>query len=198
MLFQPLVGSGIQSWTMEKTLTKPVNRARTTFSPGIELTPMQRAFVLGIVRNGGKPSQAARLAGYSDPDTSGYDLSRLPHIQAAIKIERNKYLSNELANCASATLHEIMLDREAAPAARVQAARTVLEITGDIGKGRVAGGDEDRPLSELTADELTRMIDKWQDEKAALARPLDPADVEIVDKAQNRAQLQPEPAPGLP
>jgi hypothetical protein len=171
------------NFVMSKTLVRP----RTQYAPGIELTPMQRAFVSVLVRNGCTPTQAARDAGYSDAKTSAYDLLRLPHVTAAVRLERQRYITGELANIATGTLHSILLDTEAPASARVQAARTVLEMSGDIGKSK-RDDDEDRPLSELSADELTRMIDKWTEEKAALAKPIDAEVIEMAGLAQPSAQ----------
>jgi hypothetical protein len=168
---------------MEKTLVRP----KTVLAPGVDLTPKQRAFVTRLVRTGTNPTNAAREAGYSDAGTSAYDLMRLPHIQAAIRIERQRYISGDMANVAADTLKSIMVDREAPAAARVQAARTVLEMSGEIGRHKRAD-DEDRPLSELTADELTRMIDKWTEEKSALAKPIDAEVIEMAGLAQPSAQ----------
>lgn len=177
---------------MGKLAANPGTKTRITFAPGIELTPKQRSFVTRMVRIGGNVTEAARQAGYSDPGTAAYDLTRLPHIQAAIRLERGKYISGELANIATGTLHDILLDKEAPASARVQAARTVLEMSGDIGKAK-RQDDDDRPLSEMTAEELARMIDKWTEEKAALATTIDAQDVEIIDSAQSMAQLPTEP-----
>lgn len=178
---------------MEKTLAKPLVRPRTSFAPGIDLTPKQRAFVVALVRNGTTPTAAAREAGYNNPKVSSFDVLRLPHVAAAIRLERNRYISGELANIATGTLRSILTDSEAPASARVQAARTVLEMSGDIGKAK-RQDDEDRPLSEMTAEELARMIDKWTEEKAALATTIDAQDVEIIDSAQAMAQLPTQPA----
>lgn len=86
---------------------------------------------------------------------------------------------SDLANIATGTLREVMTDKQAPASARVQAARTVLEMAGELGRGK-SDADEDRPLSEMTADELTRMIDKWQDERAALAKPIDQDDQSLA------------------
>lgn len=169
-------------------MEKAIVRHKTQYAPGVDLTPKQRGFVTALVRKGTNPTQAAREAGYSDAGTSAYDLMRLPHVQAAIRLERGRYISGELANVATGTLHAILVDSTAPAAARVQAARTVLEMSGEIGRNKTTA-DEDRPLSELSAEELTRMIDRWQEEKAGLAKPLDPTDVEILDRTQARAQL---------
>lgn len=169
-------------------MTKTLVRPRTQYAPGIDLTPKQRAFISVLVRNGCTPTQAARDAGYSDAKTSAYDLLRLPHISAAVRMERERYISGELANVATGTLQAILTDKDAPAAARVQAARTVLEMSGEIGRNKRSSDDE-RPLSEMSAEELAGLIDKWQAEKAALAVAIDPADVQIVDSAQDRAQL---------
>jgi len=174
---------------MEKIAQKPARQlARSTFGPGIELTPKQRTFVLQLVRTGTNPTNAAREAGYSDAGTSAYDLMRLPHVAAAIRLERERYISGELANVATGTLHAILTDKAAPASARVQAARTVLEMSGEIGRNKTSA-EEDRPLSEMSADELAKLIDKWQEEKAAMATPIDPKDVILVDSAQTMAQV---------
>lgn len=173
---------------MEKTPSKALVRPRTSFAPGIDLTPKQRAFVVALVRNGTTPTAAAREAGYNNPKVSSFDVLRLPHVAAAIRLERSRYISGELANIATGTLRHILTDSEAPASARVQAARTVLEMSGDIGKAK-RQDDDDRPLSEMTAEELARMIDKWTEEKAALATTIDAQDVEIIDSAQAMAQL---------
>jgi len=165
-----------------------LTRPRTQFAPGIDLTPKQRLFVTALVRNGVTPTKAAQMAGYQSYRTAGFDLARLPHVAAAIRLERERYISGELANVATGTLHAILVDSAAPASARVQAARTVLEMSGEIGRHKRSAEDE-RPLSEMTAEELAGLIDKWQAEKSALAKPIDAEDVEIIDRAQDRAQL---------
>ena len=174
------------TFVMEKTLVK----GKSVFAPGIELTPKQRAFVTTLVRTGCNPTSAARQAGYSDAHVSAYDLQRMPHVAAAIRFERQRYITGELANVATGTLREILTDAEAPAAARVQAARTVLEMSGEIGRKK-QDGDDDKPLSELSADELSRLIDRWTEERAALAKPVDAEVVDVIaraDLAQPTAQ----------
>jgi hypothetical protein len=85
----------------------------------------------------------------------------------------------DLANVATSTLRDVMDDKLAPASARVQAARTVLEMAGELGRGK-SDADEERPLSELSADELTRLIDRWQDERAALATPIGDDDMALA------------------
>lgn len=174
---------------MDKIAQKPPRQlARTTFAPGIELTPKQRAFVDALVRTGCSASKAAEMAGYSVARQAAYELQQLPHVAAAIRLQRERYISGELANVATGTLHAILVDKAAPAAARVQAARTVLEMSGEIGKAKRSAEDE-RPLSEMSAEELAGLIDKWTAERAAMATPIDPNEVVLVDSAQAMAQV---------
>ena len=154
---------------------------------GVSLTLKQGAFVTVLVRQGCNPTQAARQAGYSDAGVSAFDLMRTPHIQEAIRQERARYISGDLANIATATIRAIMMDDAAPASARVSAARTALELAGELGVSK-REVDEDRPLSEMTADELGVMIDRWQAERAALATSVED-DSTALTEAMSRAQL---------
>lgn len=185
-----LSGSCRTIGSMEKSITpttkKPRVLAKREFAPGVELTQMQRDFVVQLVRSGSTPTAAARAAGFSDPAVAAYDLARLPHVAAAIRFERERYISGDLANVATGTLREVMQDKGAAPAARVQAARTVLEMAGHLGKGKTPGDDE-KPLAEMTLEEVTRLLGSLEHQRAQAATPLDPADVEVVDATKSAA-----------
>jgi hypothetical protein len=75
------------------------------------------------------------------------------------------------------------MDDKLAPAsARVQAARTVLEMAGELGRGK-SDAEDDRPLSELSADELTRLIDRWQDERTVLTTQVRDDDLALASVA---------------
>ena len=77
-----------------------------------------------------------------------------------------------MARVATATIREIMLDADAPASARVSAARTTLELAGDLGRKDEQGNI--KQLSELTPDELSGMITAWEDERAALAKDVTP------------------------
>jgi hypothetical protein len=175
---------------MEKAPKSHPSKLRMTFAPGIELTAMQREFVVQLVRTGTNVTNAARLAGYEVPQRAGYELSRTPHVQAAIQMERQRYISGELANVATGTLRHIMEDKKAPAAARVQAARTVMEMAGHLGKSSKTA-DDDKPLSEMDAQELAALIDRWTEERASIAKPLAPGDVQVLDEAAQRADVTP-------
>jgi hypothetical protein len=79
-----------------------------------------------------------------------------------------------------------MQDDDAPAAARVQASRTVLELAGDLNKGK---GDDlsTRSLAEMTPDELGSIIDKWENERVNLAKDVTPGSF----KSQNDEPGQP-------
>jgi len=135
------------------------------------LTDRQGQFVRSIVQLGVNPTVAARQAGFSNPRNSGYYLIRLPHIVAAIRQERARLFDGDLANVAASTLRAVMTDPDAPAAARVSAARTVLEVTRELGR-RQNDGDSDRQLHEMTPDELASLISRWETERIKVARDI--------------------------
>jgi hypothetical protein len=161
------------------------------------LTPMQQEFVKGVVKSTLSPTAAARAAGYLAPANASSGLSRSPHVVLAIRQERMRLFETDLGNVAAETLRSIMTDATAPAAARVSAARTVLEVTKELGR-RQEDSAHDRALSEMSADELASLIDKWSGERAALAIDITPggestpALPESVDRAQHLAQLIPD------
>ena len=71
------------------------------------------------------------------------------------------------------TLQQVMQDQNAPAAARVSAARTALELAGDLGpnSGNVSEGDS---LSEMTPGELSRLIERWEDERTSMTKDITP------------------------
>jgi phage terminase small subunit len=137
-------------------------------------TEQQKAFVQYLVRENKKPTEAARLAGYLHPKQSAYDLTRNPSVMLLIRQARQTVYQTDLANLAADTLRVVMVDPDAPASARVSAARTALELSGDLNKGGDAAADG-RSLAEMTPDELASMIDRWETERAELANDVTPA-----------------------
>jgi phage terminase small subunit len=135
------------------------------------LTPMQQVFVREVVANACNQTEAAKRAGFGTPRQAAYVLSRTPHVQAAIRQERARMFDADLANVAAATLRSVMTDSEAPAAARVSAARTVLEVTRELGR-RQDDQDADKQLHEMTPDELAGLIDKLDSERVKVARDI--------------------------
>ena len=85
-----------------------------------------------------------------------------------------RFYQTELASTAVQTLKEVMEDTDAPASARIAAARTSLELAGDIGKHSQSQRNYEQNLAEMTPEELSAIIDRWEDEKAALAKDITP------------------------
>ena len=68
-----------------------------------------------------------------------------------------------------------MEDHGAAASARIAAARTSLELAGDIGKHSQSQRNYGQNLAEMTPEDLSTIIDRWEGEKAAIAKDIIPA-----------------------
>ena len=139
-----------------------------------EFTERQDQFVYNLVRLGNNPTQSARLAGYKDPKQSAFNLVHSPKMIARIRQERHKVYQTDLAPIAVQTLKEVMQDTEAPSSARVAAARSCLELAGDLGKHSQANAKSDKSLSDMSVDELASIIDKLDGEKVRLAKDVTP------------------------
>lgn len=93
---------------------------------------------------------------------------------AAVRQARQTCYQGELASLSVDTLKRVMRDEDAPASAKVSAARTALELAGDLGK---AADDitSSKSLAEMTPDELGSLIDKWEGERATLATDITPA-----------------------
>ena len=141
-----------------------------------EFTDRQDQFVYNLVRLGNNPTQSARLAGYKDPKQSSFNLVNSPKMIARIRQERHKIYQSDLAPLAVQTLKDVMRDTEAPASARVSAARSCLELAGDLGKHSQANARSDKRLSDMSVDELASVIDKLDGEKVKLAKDVTPTD----------------------
>ncbi|SVE13456.1 uncharacterized protein METZ01_LOCUS466310 [marine metagenome] len=139
-----------------------------------EFTERQDQFVYNLVRLGNNPTQSARLAGYKDPKQSAFNLVHSPKMIARIRQERHKVYQTDLAPIAVSTLKEVMQDTEAPSSARVAAARSCLELAGDLGKHSQANQKADKSLSDMSVEELAAIIDKLDGEKVRLAKDVTP------------------------
>ena len=72
------------------------------------------------------------------------------------------------------TLKEVMEDTGAPASARIAAARTSLELAGDIGKHSQSQRNYEQNLAEMTPEELSAIIYRWEGEKAAIAKDITP------------------------
>ena len=87
---------------------------------------------------------------------------------------RNKVYQTELASTAVQTLKEVMEDHDAPASARIAAARISLGLAGDIEKHSQSQRNYEENLPEMTPEELSAIIDRWEGEKAAIAKDITP------------------------
>ena len=67
-----------------------------------------------------------------------------------------------------------MENTDAPASAKIAATRTSLELAGDIGKHSQSQRNYEQNLAEMTSEELSAIIDKWEGEKAAIAKDITP------------------------
>ena len=137
------------------------------------LTDKQSKFVDYYVADGKTQTEAARLAGYSFPEYEGYRLVRQPRMIRVIQAARQKYYQTNLVNVAVSTLQQVMQDPNAPAAARVSAARTALELAGDLGPNS-GNGPEQGSLCEMTPVELSSLIERWEGERILITKNITP------------------------
>ena len=133
------------------------------------LNEMQKQFIHYLVYEGKNPTESARLAGYRHPKQSANVLTRTPNIMNSIQQTRQRIYQTDLSSLAIATLKSVMLDVDAPSGSRVQASRTALELAGDLGS-KSENDTNNKSLSELSPDELSNMIDQWEQERSNLAK----------------------------
>ena len=131
----------------------------------------QAAVFIEEIINGKNQTQAAKNAGYAHPAQSGHVLMKSPGIVARIRQERQKLFQTDLANCATSTLKEIVLDKDAAPSARIQGCRTILEVCNMLGKHSTKDSDS-KALHEMTPAQLAGLIDTLETAKIDAAKPV--------------------------
>ena len=129
-------------------------------------------FIDAII-NGKTQAEAARVSGYAHPAQAGYMLMKSPKIVAKIQQERQKLFQTDLANVATATLKEIILDKDAPSSARIAGCRTVLEVCNMIGKHSTKDNDN-RALGEMSPQQLAGLIATLEDTKITLAKEVQP------------------------
>lgn len=129
------------------------------YSPPGVLNEKQAAFARRYVELGGQAEQAAREAGYGD-GKYGYQLTRLSHVQAAIRAEQSRLVLEGGAK-GLRWMVKALDDAKLPGAVRFQSAKWLAEAAGHgLAAQRAALGlpDSSKPLTEYTLDELDAFI----------------------------------------
>ena len=133
------------------------------------ITDQQRDFVNYLVRKAKTPQ---RRQGWQDTRTKqSAGFNQKPSIALLMRQTRQTVYQTELASLSADTLRNVMLDVDAPASAKVSAARTALELAGDLGKN-ADDPTSNRSLAEMSPDELATMIDRWESERAELAKDI--------------------------
>ena len=98
-----------------------------------QLTARQHVFVHTLATQGCTPTRAAAAAGYPWSKDAALRLLKDEAIQAAVRTERSRYATTELASIATATLRIVLGDPGAPASARVESARTVMAMLRELG-----------------------------------------------------------------
>ena len=129
-----------------------------------ELTVIERKFIESYARHNDR-ARAERDSGV--PQYGGYQILARPEIQRRIIAEQTARLSCEALPVAIATLIEIMQNKKAPAAARVQAAKVTL----DRAMPQTDGGQH-KEIHEMTAEEIAQAINTLEAQAAAAAKPV--------------------------
>jgi len=140
----------------------------------VQSSDRQINIIYYLVHQGKGRTEAARLAGFAAPRQSAFTLTQSPNIITKIRQERNKVYQTELASTSVHTLKEVMEDTDAPASARIAAARTSLELAGDIGKHSQSQRNYEQNMAEMTPEDLSAIIARWEGEKAAIAKDITP------------------------
>lgn len=123
-----------------------------------EFTERQQAFIFNYL-SGLDQTNAARRAGYSQPEQAGWQQLRRPRVAAYIRAEQARKLATDGVRVGINTLLSIAQDEAAPKAARVQAANSLLDRAGLTARvAEAAQGLHERPLSEMTIHELQAVV----------------------------------------
>jgi uncharacterized protein (UPF0147 family) len=140
----------------------------------IKLTEQQESFVKEILK-GRVPADAYVAAGYS-PESAGNGVTLLhsPAIAAAIRFGITMRLTTEALPLAYNVLAELARDVAVPAAVRRAAARDLMDRAGFVAPKAIdaASAGADKPLSEMSSDELRGLVDKLESELGARALPV--------------------------
>jgi phage terminase small subunit len=138
-----------------------------------ELTEQQSRFVTEYV-DSGDARNAMRLAGYSEATAiaGAHRLLTSPHIARAIGLAVRVRLMND-APMALRVIEGIARNEEINPKVRLDAAKALIDRAGHVApRATIDRNQSDKPLHELSTDELRAMADRLEGELAERAKPV--------------------------
>lgn len=133
------------------------------------LTDQQMEFVRSISQDNVTPTEAARRAGYSQPNTAAWRLMKSPQVAAAVKQAHFLEVDSNLTGVALKTLKAVMEDEKAPASARVAAARAVVDMSGLAGR-KLSDEEAGKDTSESMTDFLKGLSDEALNELSSAVR----------------------------
>lgn len=130
------------------------------------LTAQERGFIEGMAKTGDKTYSAA-VAGYKHPQIVGHLVAAKPAIQAEIVAAQTAILFEVGLPLAVKTHVELLTDPKVPAGAKAQAVKLMYDRT--LGVENQADRKE---AHEMTADELSREIERLKREVADRAKPV--------------------------
>jgi hypothetical protein len=118
-------------------------------------------------------------------------LTQKPHILAAIRAERERYIASDLANLAAGTMKALLEDESTPRAVQFQAAKWCLERAGKDSGGLDELLNSGKSLNDFTIEELNAFIGAGSSALLELERKR----AQVIDITPDSAQdsAQPEP-----
>ena len=138
-----------------------------------QLTDMQATFVRELVRTGCSGAEAARRAGYGDPEARAHELRKNPRIQEAMAQLQRQELG-ELANHSLVVARGILTGEIEAPVkVRADTAFRILDRAGHgpaAVKGQEAGAQ--KSLDQMSVQELEEFIRRGRQAQEGADKPM--------------------------
>lgn len=134
-----------------------------------EMTDREDDFVLEFVQTG-DAVRAASVAGYAQPEIQGRAIAKRPRVAAAIRIETARRMQH-MAPVALNVLYKAATNDSVPWGARVDAAKTILDRSGYVSDPkRTDRSDDNKPLAEYSVEELERLVERLEEQRAASAK----------------------------
>lgn len=106
------------------------------------------------------PVEAARNAGYGEPEISVYEVLGRPHVQEALKARALRHVFGRLLPTALRAHDELLSDPSTPASARMQAIKSVYDLANLTSETEAQTSRKNsRPLSDMSADELRDLIE---------------------------------------
>ena len=144
------------------------------YRPDPAMTDMQERMAYAVSL-GLKPTDAARVAGYSAPSVVGSRLARDERVRAVVHAARVRRI-DKLASLSLRELEVMIRDRKVSAAVRFNAIKLSLALAGHV-EPKAPGGDDANPLNakaigEMSVAELDAFLAREKARRADAAKPV--------------------------